>query len=177
MNEDDEVSFYVPLMFADEVKREAIEALQAGNDIDVPEIAKRAKEAVAATLEKLAQNARKKLESNRWGPNVFGPRFIAQRLLEQITAKLQELEELDVEKVELELPPQPAVMEQTWFTNREEGDLSHLLSWLDPVTPEQMDWIVEARRGRRGSRRRRLRFFGVTGLTTKLWSPTKKTGC
>lgn len=40
--------------------------------------------------------------------------------------------------------PLPAVMEQTWFTNRPEGDVSHLLSWLDPVTPEQMDWIVEA---------------------------------
>ena len=38
----------------------------------------------------------------------------------------------------------PAVMEQTWFTNRPEGDVSHLISWLDPVTPEQMDWIVEA---------------------------------
>ena len=46
------------------------------------------------------------------------------------------------------IPPEtlslPAVMEQTWFTNRPEGDVSHLLSWLDPVTPEQMDWIVEA---------------------------------
>ena len=40
--------------------------------------------------------------------------------------------------------PLPAVMEQTWFTNRPEGDVSHLISWLDPVTPEQMDWIVEA---------------------------------
>lgn len=40
--------------------------------------------------------------------------------------------------------PLPAVMEQTWFTNREEGDVSHLLSWLDAVTPEQMGWIVEA---------------------------------
>lgn len=46
-----------------------------------------------------------------------------------------------LEKKEL---PLPAVMEQTWFTNRPEGDVSHLLSWLDPVTPEQMDWIVEA---------------------------------
>lgn len=147
VNEDDEASFYVPLMFADEVKRKAIEALQAGNDIDVPEIAKRAKEAVAATLEKLAQNARKKLElSNRWGANVLGPRFIAQRLLEQITAKLQELEELDVEKVELELPPRPAVMEQTWFTNREEGDVSHLLNWFEAVTPEQVGWILDGAR-------------------------------
>ena len=46
-----------------------------------------------------------------------------------------------LEKKEL---PLPAVMEQTWFTNRPEGDVSHLISWLDPVTPEQMDWIVEA---------------------------------
>lgn len=46
------------------------------------------------------------------------------------------------------IPPEalslPAVMEQTWFTNRPEGDVSHLISWLDPVTPEQMNWIVEA---------------------------------
>lgn len=48
-----------------------------------------------------------------------------------------------LEKASVNLP-RPAVMEQTWFTNRPEGDVSHLISWLDPVTPEQMDWIVEA---------------------------------
>ena len=38
----------------------------------------------------------------------------------------------------------PAVMEQTWFTNRPEGDVSHLLSWFEPVTDEQRKWVEEA---------------------------------
>ncbi len=42
--------------------------------------------------------------------------------------------------------PLPAVMEQTWFTNRPEGDVSHLLNWFEAVTPEQLGWIVEGAR-------------------------------
>ena len=38
----------------------------------------------------------------------------------------------------------PAVMEQTWFTNRPEGDVSHLLSWFEPVTDEQRKWVEAA---------------------------------
>ena len=38
----------------------------------------------------------------------------------------------------------PAVMEQTWFTNRPEGDVSHLLSWFEPVTDEQRKWVGAA---------------------------------
>ena len=57
----------------------------------------------------------------------------------------KKLELLD--KMLPELPePRPAVMEQTWFTNRPEGDVSHLLNWFEAVTPEQLGWIVEGAR-------------------------------
>ena len=57
----------------------------------------------------------------------------------------KKLELLD--KVLPELPEaRPAVMEQTWFTNRPEGDVSHLLNWFEAVTPEQLGWIVEGAR-------------------------------
>lgn len=45
---------------------------------------------------------------------------------------------------------QPAVMEQVWFTNRPEGDLSHLLNWLEPVPEEQKRWIKRAFERRHG---------------------------
>ena len=44
----------------------------------------------------------------------------------------------------------PAVMEQVWFTNRPEGDLSHLLNWLEPVPEEQKRWIKRAFERRHG---------------------------
>ena len=44
----------------------------------------------------------------------------------------------------------PAVMEQVWFTNRPEGDLSHLLNWLEPVPEEQKQWIRRAFERRHG---------------------------
>ena len=57
----------------------------------------------------------------------------------------KKLELLD--KMLPELPEaRPAVMEQTWFTNRPEGDVSHLLNWFEAVTPEQLGWIVEGAR-------------------------------
>ena len=80
----------------------------------------------------------------------------ANRLYEEILAKMpkdsrkgntrqKKLELLD--KVLPELPEaRPAVMEQTWFTNRPEGDVSHLLNWFEAVTPEQLGWIVEGAR-------------------------------
>ena len=34
--------------------------------------------------------------------------------------------------------------EQTWFTNREPGDESHLLKWYEPVSKEQREWITKA---------------------------------
>lgn len=36
------------------------------------------------------------------------------------------------------------VYEQTWFTNRAEGDESHLLKWYEPVSEEQLKWIKDA---------------------------------
>ena len=80
----------------------------------------------------------------------------ANRLYEEILAKMpkdsrkgntrqKKLELLD--KVLPEVPEaRPAVMEQTWFTNRPEGDVSHLLNWFEAVTPEQLGWIVEGAR-------------------------------
>lgn len=50
-----------------------------------------------------------------------------------------------LEKASVNLP-RPAVMEQTWFTNRPEGDVSHLLNWFEAVTPEQMGWILDGAR-------------------------------
>ncbi|HIV03592.1 MAG TPA: hypothetical protein IAC75_00360, partial [Candidatus Spyradosoma merdigallinarum] len=58
--------------------------------------------------------------------------------------------EREVEMLHTALPklrfPLPAVMTQTWWTNRPEGDVSHLLSWFEAVTPEQMGWIIEGAR-------------------------------
>ena len=52
-----------------------------------------------------------------------------------------------LDKVLPELPAvRPAVMEQTWFTNRPEGDVSHLLNWFEAVTPEQMGLILDGAR-------------------------------
>ena len=36
-----------------------------------------------------------------------------------------------------------SVYEQTFFTNREPGDESHLLKWYEPVSEEQLKWIRE----------------------------------
>jgi hypothetical protein len=36
------------------------------------------------------------------------------------------------------------IYEQTFFTNREEGDESHLLRWYEPITEEQFKWIRSA---------------------------------
>ena len=55
------------------------------------------------------------------------------------------LKKAEPELVRTEDPP-PAVMEQTWFTNRPEGDVSHLLNWFEAVTPEQMGWILDGAR-------------------------------
>ena len=58
--------------------------------------------------------------------------------------------EREVEMLHTALPelrfPLPAVMTQTWWTNRPEGDVSHLLSWFEAVTPEQMGWILDGAR-------------------------------
>ena len=35
------------------------------------------------------------------------------------------------------------IYEQTFFTNRAEGDESHLLKWYEPVTSEQKQWIAD----------------------------------
>lgn len=37
---------------------------------------------------------------------------------------------------------QEHLYEQTWFTNRAPGDESHLLKWYEPVSEEQLGWIV-----------------------------------
>ena len=81
-----------------------------------------------------------------------GPKFIPVRTAKadilQFEQKTQGIDRERVgELIEKMFPvPRPAVMEQTWFTNRPEGDVSHLLNWFEAVTPEQMGWIVEGAR-------------------------------
>ncbi len=48
----------------------------------------------------------------------------------------------------------PTIHEQTWWTNREPGDESHLLEWTKPISEENKARLLKAIQGvRRGSRR------------------------
>ena len=62
--------------------------------------------------------------------------------------QIEAMEELDPEKVILELDPNtPAVHEQVWWTHRPEGDESHLLNWHEPISNELREAIlVQAKR-------------------------------
>ena len=51
--------------------------------------------------------------------------------------------ESELKKVHEQYAAREQIYEQTWFTNREPGDESHLLKWYEPVSEEQKRWIVE----------------------------------
>ena len=40
--------------------------------------------------------------------------------------------------------PLPAVMQQTWWTHRPEGDESHLLNWYEPISDENLQRVIQA---------------------------------
>ena len=84
-------------------------------------------------------------------PSEFGPSLPVEVVNKDIKKFEQKTHGLDPEKIKEQIErifPDvlPAVMEQTWFTNRPEGDVSHLLNWFEAVTPEQMGWILDGAR-------------------------------
>lgn len=115
------------------------------------------KKAILAELEREGKAAE---EYNAWRGAIFNggqvePKTRRQERAEARAAQLYEMylalgfnqESVLDEQINalLDVPVnQPAVMEQTWFTNRPEGDVSHLLSWFEPVTDEQRKWVEAA---------------------------------
>ena len=81
-------------------------------------------------------------ERLEWDKNNFRLQIDAESLPKRIR-HLNEVKgfiERDGRKIRQVLPSEN-IYEQTFFTNREPGDESHLLNWYEPVRDEQVEWI------------------------------------